>query len=44
MLLRREMDESNLEQTDITTEVITDAAQAARVNFLGSPSFFGARS
>lgn len=38
-LLRRGLDESNLEQIDISTEVVADAAEATRINFLGSPSF-----
>lgn len=38
-LLRRALDESNLEQLYISTEVITDAVEAKRINFLGSPSF-----
>ncbi len=38
-LLRRALDESNLEQVDISTEVITNAVEATRINFLGSPSF-----
>jgi len=38
-LLRRALDESNLEQIHICTEVITDTAEATRINFLGSPSF-----
>jgi hypothetical protein len=38
-LLRRALDESNLEHVDISTEVITDAVGATRIHFLGSPSF-----
>ncbi len=39
VLLRRALDESNLKYLQICTEVITDAAEAGQVNFLGSPTF-----
>ena len=38
-LLRRALDESNLQHVQIRTRVITDPAEASRMNFLGSPSF-----
>ena len=38
-LLRRALDESGLQHVQIQTRVITDPAEAVRLNFLGSPSF-----
>lgn len=39
-LLRRTLDELDLGRVEISTQVITDPVEAARINFLGSPSFF----
>ena len=38
-LLRRALDESDLEHVQIRTLVVTDPFEANRINFLGSPSF-----